>query len=227
MNDLYLPESLERYQLPWPQRHDRWLPHLPLLYDLAASLHPTLVVDLTLGDGEQASFAFCQAIKDHQVDSLVYAFGKADDPDTSNRYNRDHYAGFSYQLDAAPDQPEQRFAPQSIDLLHIDCQKEADAAATVSRWLPLIRAGGVLVLHAINTTPALWQDCQRHGQASLFPAGEGLGVLRLAGGTDVAIAGHTPLLGLLAGVDGAEQEQLCRLYEHVAAHVSLRASPEA
>jgi len=223
MDDLYLPESLDRYQQPWPDRSDRWQPHLPLLYDLVASLHPRLVVDLTPGDGQQACFAFCQAMKDFRVDGLVYAFGKPADPETSNRYNRDHYAGFSYQMDNAPERPELRFGSESIELLHVDCRKEHDPAATLSRWLPLVAPGGLLVVHAVNTTPALWQDCQRHGQTFLFPAGEGLGVMRLAGGPDPASAGHTPLLALLTASDEEERERLRALYIHVTEHVQLRA----
>jgi len=221
MNDLYIPESLDRYRAPWPQRADRWHDHLPFIYDLTASAQPRLVVDLTLGDGEQACFAICQAMKDFRVDGLLYAFGKPADAQANNRHNRDHYAGFSYQMDALPEQPEQRFAPGSIELLHIDCAAETDAADTLARWQPLLAPGALVLLHGINSYQTLWQDCQRSGASFLFPAGEGLGVLRLGTDATALAAGHTPLLALLL-TDHDHNEQLQALYQHVVQHLSLK-----
>jgi len=97
-----------------------------------------------------------------------------------------------------------------------------DITATLARWLPLMAPGGLLVLHGVNARPTLWLSCQRHGQSFLFPADEGLGIVRMPGDPDPATAARTPLLGLLTSTNDAQQDQLRKLYEHVAAHVMLR-----
>ena len=68
---IYMPPSLRRFE---PRRivFSTWMDHLPFAYDLIEAVRPGLLVELGTYNG-LSYFAFCQAMKEFEVDGLCYA----------------------------------------------------------------------------------------------------------------------------------------------------------
>lgn len=220
MSDFYNPPSLHRF-LPLQRGDETWAEHMPLAYDLVSELRPELVVDPVVTDSAGAYFTLCQAMLEQEVDGLCYGFGRFSDHEALNRFNREHFSGFSYLLENTPDNARRHFADASIDLLHIDARSGTESAGRLlESWYPALRAGGVLLMHGINDSAAdLWQRWSEGRQHFRFDAGAGMGIIRYRG--DDHTERSAPLMHLLFNSDADQQQKLRELYRHAARHLEL------
>jgi hypothetical protein len=233
MDELYLPPSL-RYFQPLRSRRGPAAAHVAFEYDLVAALRPRMVVDV--GAGAAVSFgAFCQSMRDHDVDGLGYAIdafaddaGKSEEDDTSsaaiNNFLHAHFRGISYLLKVRPEAALQHFAEGSVDLLRIDAVRVGEPlAALLQAWGPKIARGGVLLCGGAldPSRPDVHADLLAHAGAGalVLGGGTGLGVHRVRGH---ASPDEPELLRLVGSSAEGDHEALARYYAHAARHHALR-----
>ena len=138
-----------------------WTENLYFAYDLIAQLKPAVFVELGTDRGE-SYFAFCQSVDENRTGTRCFAVDHWRGDSQSGSYeestfrtvdahNRSHYAGFSTLLRCSFDATLAKFAPESIDLLHIDGHHTEDAVRhDVESWLPKLRSGGILLMHDVT-----------------------------------------------------------------------------
>lgn len=170
-----------------------WTDNLPFAYDLVALVRPRLVVELGVDRGE-SYFAFCQSAAENATGTRCFGVdawtgdehvGGYDETTFCevSEHNAQHYAAFSTLLRCTFDQALPRFAPASIDLLHIDGQHtEAAARHDVESWLSKLAPGGILLMHDVCVRTRgfgvwkVWHDLRGRGRSFTFENGPGLGV---------------------------------------------------
>ena len=184
-----------------PSRHFRplryglgaWTEHIYFAYDLVAQLKPRLLVELGTDRGE-SYFAFCQSAQENKTGTRCFAVdhwrgdahaGSYDETTFAavDSHNRAHYAAFSTLLRSSFDAALDRFAPESIDLLHIDGHHtEAAARHDVESWLPKLRPGGILLMHDVTMRGRdfgvwkVWAELAARGRSWSFDQPPGLGM---------------------------------------------------
>lgn len=189
-DDLELPSRVFR---PRIYGVGAWTENLHFAYDLIATLRPGLFVELGTDRGE-SYFAFCQAAAEQHTGTRCFAVDTwRGDPHVGgydettfmevSAHNAEHYSSFSTLLRCTFDEALERFAPESIDLLHLDGFHSEEAVRhDVSVWLPKIRPGGLLLLHDIAVRTRgfgvwkIWEELTARGRSYAFTAGPGLGV---------------------------------------------------
>ena len=109
------------------------------------------------------------------------------------------------------------FAPESIDLLHIDGLHTYTAVQEdFTTWYPKVRPGGLVLFHDIEARQSdfgvwkFWQELEQEHETFDFHHGYGLGVLRKPGGEP---SDHQ-LLKLLFESSETEQQRLRQFYVH-------------
>jgi hypothetical protein len=170
-----------------------WTEHIFFAYDLVEVLRPKVLIELGTDRGE-SYFAFCQSALENETGTKCFAVdhwrgdahaGSYDETTFAQvtAQNAVHYATFSTLLRMNFDQASARFAPESINLLHIDGHHTEEAARhDVDAWLPKLRPGGILLLHDIATRARdfgvwrVWEELQRNGRSFAFTQLPGLGV---------------------------------------------------
>jgi len=162
---IYLPPSLRHFE-PAFLTFSTWMDHLPFGYDIVEAVRPRLLVELGSHKGF-SYFTFCQSMKDHDIDGLCYAVDTWEgDRHTDsygeevfqevNRYNRQHYAGFSYLLRMLFEEALGHFRDASVDLIHIDGLHTYEAVRRdFEDWYPKLRPGGIMLFHDIAARMAL------------------------------------------------------------------------
>ncbi len=170
-----------------------WTDHIFFAYDLVAQLRPRRLVELGTDRGE-SYFAFCQSVLENKTGTECFAVdhwrgdshaGSYDE--TTFRevesHNRDRYAAFSSLIRTSFDEALNRFAPASIDLLHIDGHHtEAAARHDVESWLSKLRPGGILLMHDVTMRGRdfgvwkVWAEMKERGRSWTFEEPPGLGV---------------------------------------------------
>lgn len=170
-----------------------WIEHIFFAYDLGAQLKPRLLVELGTDRGE-SYFAFCQSVLENQTGTRCCAIDHwRGDPHAGSydettflaveAHNRAHYAAFSTLLRSTFDAAQDRFGPESIDLLHIDGHHSETAARhDVESWLPKLRPGGILLMHDVTMRGRdfgvwkVWAELEKRGRSCTFEQPPGLGV---------------------------------------------------
>ena len=170
-----------------------WTEHIYFAYDLVAQLKPKLLVELGTDRGE-SYFAFCQSAHENETNTRCFAIdhwrgdkhaGSYDETTFTevDAHNRAHYAAFSTLWRCSFDDALGRFAPKSIDLLHIDGHHTETAARhDVESWLPKLRPGGILLMHDVTMRGRdfgvwkVWEELQASGRCWMFEQPPGLGV---------------------------------------------------
>ncbi len=236
---IYLPPSLRHFE-PAFLTFSTWMDHLPFGYDIVEAVRPRLLVELGSHKGF-SYFTFCQSMKDHDIDGLCYAVDTWEgDRHTDsygeevfqevNRYNRQHYAGFSYLLRMLFEEALGHFEDASVDLIHIDGLHTYEAVRRdFEDWYPKLRPGGIMLFHDIAARIKdfgvwrFWGELEAEHQTFRFDHGFGLGVLRKPGGEAPA---H-PLLRLLFSGDEDTAQALRRFYVHAAEYHDLRRKAHA
>lgn len=198
MKDIFFPSSLTRFE-PQYMVFSTWVDHLPFAYDLIDALRPKLFVELGTHKG-LSYFAFCQAMKELNVDGLCYAVdtfegdAHTDKYDESvfkavNDYNRANYHGFSYLMRMFFNEALQHFREDSIDLIHIDGFHTYQAVSEdFENWYPKVKPGGIMIFHDVVARVQdfgawrFWEELAEKHETFTFNHGFGLGVLRKPGG---------------------------------------------
>ena len=90
---------------------------------------------------------------------------------------------FSTLLRSTFDAAQDRFEPESIDLLHIDGHHtEAAVRHDLETWLPKLRPGGILLMHDVTMRGRdfgvwkVWAELEKRGRSATFEQPPGLGV---------------------------------------------------
>lgn len=178
-----------------PLRHGvgAWTEHIFFAYDLVAQLRPRLLVELGTDRGE-SYFAFCQSAKENKTGTRSFAIdhwrgdahaGSYDDATFLNveAHNRENYAALSTLVRSSFDDALDQFAPESIELLHIDGHHTEEAVRhDVESWLPKLRSGGILLMHDIAVRGRdfgvwkVWGEMRERGRSWAFSTPPGLGI---------------------------------------------------
>lgn len=166
-------DSLGPESLWWPARIVRstWLEHAPFAFWLMSVVRPASLVEL----GTQSGFSYgvwcqsvqtlglaarCYAVDTWKGDSLAGAYDEAAFRELS-QYNQDTYPTFSSLIRATSDEALEHFPDGSIDLLHIDGQREYESVRhAFDSWRGKLSGRGVLVLHDTNVREgdfAVWR----------------------------------------------------------------------
>ena len=172
-----------------------WVAHTPFAAALVSELKPKLIVELGTHSGD-SYFAFCQTVKEAQLDTTCYAvdtwtgdvqagwYGPEIYQSVATR-NKALYSEFSYLLRSTFDNAVSQFSDESIDLLHIDGLHTYEACKhDYETWLPKVKKGGVILFHDICARHddfgvwKLWEELKgAFPHAMSFSHGSGLGVL--------------------------------------------------
>jgi hypothetical protein len=170
-----------------------WTDHLAFAYDLVAELKPGLLVELGVDRGE-SYFAFCQSAVENRTGTRCFGVdtwqgdqhaGGYDETTFAqiSAHNRENYEAFSTLIRADFDEAQKNFAPESIDVLHLDgLHTEAAVRHDLEVWLPKIRPGGILLMHDVGVQAKgfgvwkVWAELQERGRSWTFHDGPGLGV---------------------------------------------------
>lgn len=177
-----------------PHGVGNWSGHLSFAVDLITSLKPNLLVELGTYYGE-SYFAFCQAIHEQKLQCTAYAvdtwhgdlhLGKYGESVYNEvaLWNEQHYGGWSTLLRMPFDNAADRFAPESIDLLHLDGLHTYEAVRRdFEKWFPKVRTGGVILLHDIVERHLdfgvwkVWEELRQTYPSFEFHHSSGLGII--------------------------------------------------
>ncbi len=207
-----------------------WTDHLHFGYDVVAELKPKVLVELGTDRGE-SYFCFCQSVAEHKMETRCFAIDTWEGDSQAGGYdettweevkehNEQHYREFSTLLRSTFDNAVERFADESIDLLHLDgLHTEEAVRRDVENWLPKLRRGGILLLHDVAVRKRgfgvwkVWSELSSEGQAFTFEIGPGLGVWQK--GKEPA----TPLLRALFDAPNESSAALLVYYRKQAARL--------
>ena len=206
--------------------------HIPFAMLLIDLLRPRVVVELGTSNGTSYC-AFCQAVKQLQLDTRCYAIDTWRGDEQNGYYGdeifadlqRHHdplYGGFSSLIQSTFDQALDNFEDGAIDLLHIDGYHTYDVVKhDFESWLPKMSDRGVILLHDINVRERdfgvrqLWEELQPRFPHFEFTHELGLGVISI---------GPNAGEGLRSLVNASEAEaQLIReFFEQLGERLKLR-----
>ncbi len=202
-----------------------WASHLPFAADLIAALRPQALVELGVSYGD-SYFGFCQAVAEAGAACTCYGvdtFEQAAVFQAVSRHNDRSYRSFSHLLRIGFEEALDQFSNESIGLLHMNAFRTyEDARRGFDKWLPKVRAGGVILLHGIAVRSGdhgvwrLWEDLAREFPAFAFRGGHGLGVLRKQGAS-----AENAYLDELFSSSAEHQERIRRYYALCAERIEL------
>jgi len=173
-----------------------WGGHIPFMFCLVAALQPRRYVELGTHNGA-SFFAACQAAQRASPETQCVAVDLWTGDEHAGHYDETVFNNFSYLLnlhfkdvagfirdsfDAAAEQ----FAPESIDLLHIDGLHTYEAVKhDFDTWKHRVTRDGVIIFHDVNVHERdfgvweLWDELKTQYPAAEFFHSHGLGVLSL------------------------------------------------
>ena len=204
-----------------------WTPHLHFAYDLVACLRPRLLVELGVDRGE-SYFAFCQSAAENQTQTQCFGIdtwrgdqhaGGYDETTFAqvSGHNRANYQAFSTLVRTTFDSARARFAPDSIDLLHLDGLHTEEAVRhDVEFWLPHLQPGGIMLLHDVDVRQRgfgvwkIWDELQERSRSWTFHDGPGLGVWQKPPAKELPT-----FLEILLGSPNDAQNSLIRYYQQL------------
>jgi hypothetical protein len=170
-----------------------WTSHLYFAYDLVAALKPATLVELGVDRGE-SYFAFCQSVAENKTRTRCFGVDSWQGDQHAGGYdettfaqvaahNRANYEGFSALIRSRFEEALDFFLGESIDVLHLDgLHTEAAVRYDLEAWLPMLRPGGLLLLHDVDVRTKdfgawkIWAELQKRGRSWTFHDGPGLGV---------------------------------------------------
>ena len=175
----------------------------------------------------ESYFGFCQSVAQNGTGTLCYAIDTWQGDEHAglygedvyqqvSQYNERLYRSFSYLLRSSFDEALDRFAENSIDVLHIDgCHTYEAVSSDFEKWFPKVRAGGIILLHDIavrRSTFGIWkfwdEVCERFPDTFTFHHWWGLGVVRKPDDRD----SQPGFLSSLFRCNSAEAEAVRRYY---------------
>lgn len=177
-----------------------WAELIPFAFTLIEKLRPSVFVELGTHYGDSYC-AFCQAIQKASVNCQAYAVDTWEGDEHAGFYGQDvlnllrsqhdaHYSGFSRLLRQTFDDAATHFAPNSVDLLHIDGLHTYEAVKhDFLTWLPLLSDQAVVIFHDINVRERdfgvwkLFDELSEQYPTFRFDHSHGLGIAAI--GTNV------------------------------------------
>ncbi|MEM8840857.1 MAG: class I SAM-dependent methyltransferase [Pseudomonadota bacterium] len=180
-----------------------WGGHIPFMYALVTQMRPRRVVELGSHNGA-SFFATCQALKSLEGPSQAVAIDLWEGDEHAGFYTEDVYRNFSHILRAKFSEvgtsvredftkASERFAPGSIDLLHIDGLHTYEAVKhDYETWLPKLADNATILFHDTNVYERgfgvwqFWDEIKDIAPSFNFHHTHGLGVLALGPGNPVA-----------------------------------------
>lgn len=208
-----------------------WIGHIPFAMYLTDLLRPRVIVELGTFTG--VSFcAFCQAVREIQLETRCYAIDTWKGDEQTGFYNEDvlvdlrrhhdqRYSQFSSLMQSTFDDGLSHFADGSIDLLHIDgAHGYEDVKHDFESWLPKMSPAGVMLMHDICEREAdfgvwkLWTEIKTGYPTFEFLHEHGLGVV--ATGTKI-----NPELAELFALSEAETTNIRSCFESLGMRLVL------
>ena len=178
---------------------EHWAGHIPFAFWMIKCLRPRLLVELGTHRGNSYC-AFCQAIASLQLDTKAFAIDTWEGDlhigreqgvleDLKEHHDR-LYGSFSSLMQMQFDEARGFFAPETVDLLHIDGTHTYEAVRKdFENWLPTLSSRGVVLFHDTNVRQEhygvwqLWREVSTQYPSFEFTHSHGLGMLCV--GTDL------------------------------------------
>ena len=171
-----------------------WVEHAPFAFWLIESLRPKTVVELGTHTGF-SFFAMCQAAETSGLDTKLIAVDTWSGDEHAGFYGESvwhsvrsiatrDYAERTELLRMTFDEARPRFAPGSIDLLHVDGRHYYDDAKhDIESWLPALSDRGVVIVHDIAERTGdfgvhlVWDELVKRFDTFSFEHEHGLGLI--------------------------------------------------
>lgn len=173
---------------------ESWHRHIPFAFVLLKLLKPGVFVELGTHRGDSYS-AFCQGVVDQGLSTKCFAVDTWQGDSQAGLYDDSvyeelcawhdpRYSHFSTLMRMSFDSALDRFADNSVDLLHIDGLHTYDAVRhDFETWLPKMSDYGVIIFHDTVVRHSdfevwrFWQEVSELYPSFEFKFGFGLGVL--------------------------------------------------
>ncbi len=172
-----------------------WAGHKYFAYDLIRNIGPKKIVELGTHKGT-SFFSMCQAVKDGQLRTALYAVDTWKGDKHSGFYDESVYLEVNKIIKAyyrklnirlirlTFNQAVKRFRDKSIDLLHIDGLHSYEAVKNdFDIWQAKVKDEGIIILHDISEKSGdfgvyrLWEELQKKHKTFQFFHSSGLGIL--------------------------------------------------
>ena len=186
------------YEAVYPDFNEPWSGHKLFAYDIIANVKPNSIVELGTHKGT-SFFAFCQAVKDFNLATSLYAIDTWQGDLHAGFYKEEVYEKFisireKYYnnkniiiLRERFDDAVNRFKDNSIELLHIDGYHTYEAVKhDFDTWLPKLSPDGIILFHDTAEKRndfgvyKFWNElCERYTYHFSFSHSHGLGIIFL------------------------------------------------
>ena len=143
-------------------RYSPWSGHRNFAYDFMVYKNPGTLVELGSHYGSSL-FSFAQAVKDHKLNTALFAVDTWEGDDYTRKYDESVYESFKriknccygdlniQMCRCTFDEAVERFTEESIDILHIDGSHHyEDVKHDFENWKSRIKPDGIVMFHDIS-----------------------------------------------------------------------------